>query len=47
MENIKTIISSVRNIMRRDRGVSGDAQRLEQLGWLFLKNMMKDLEMNF
>jgi type I restriction enzyme M protein len=38
MTNISTIVKNVRNIMRQDRGVSGDAQRLEQLGWmLFLK----------
>lgn len=38
MPNISSIIKNVRNIMRQDRGVSGDAQRLEQLGWmLFLK----------
>ena len=38
MANISSIVKNVRNIMRQDRGVSGDAQRLEQLGWmLFLK----------
>lgn len=38
MPNISSIVKNVRNIMRQDRGVSGDAQRLEQLGWmLFLK----------
>lgn len=38
MPNISSIVNNVRNIMRQDRGVSGDAQRLEQLGWLlFLK----------
>jgi len=38
MSNITSIIKNVRNIMRQDRGISGDAQRLEQLGWmLFLK----------
>lgn len=38
MPNISSIIKGVRNTMRQDRGVSGDAQRLEQLGWLlFLK----------
>ena len=38
MVNISSIIKNVRNIMRQDRGVSGDAQRLEQLGWMvFLK----------
>ena len=52
MANVGAVISSIRNIMRQDRGISGDAQRLEQLGWmLFLKiiddkdqelEMMKD-----
>jgi type I restriction enzyme M protein len=39
MSNISSIIKNVRNIMRdEDPGISGDAQRLEQLGWmLFLK----------
>ena len=39
MPNIAAIIKAVRNIMRdEDPGLSGDAQRLEQLGWmLFLK----------
>lgn len=38
MANISAIVKNVRNIMRQDRGISGDAQRLEQLGWmLFLK----------
>jgi type I restriction enzyme M protein len=34
MPNISSIVKNVRNIMRQDRGVSGDAQRLEQLGWM-------------
>ena len=38
MANISAVISNIRKIMRQDRGISGDAQRLEQLGWmLFLK----------
>lgn len=38
MANIGGIVNNIRNIMRQDRGISGDAQRLEQLGWmLFLK----------
>jgi type I restriction enzyme M protein len=39
MANISSIIKYIRNIMRNeDQGISGDAQRLEQLGWLlFLK----------
>ena len=40
MANVGAVISSIRNIMRQDRGISGDAQRLEQLGsMLFLKIM--------
>lgn len=36
--NVSAVIKSIRNIMRQDKGVNGDAQRLEQMGWmLFLK----------
>lgn len=36
--NLSGIIKSIRDIMREDKGVNGDAQRIEQLGWmLFLK----------
>jgi type I restriction enzyme M protein len=46
MANLGAIIKSIRDIMREDRGINGDAQRLEQLGWmLFLKIFDdKDLE---
>ncbi|WP_420151699.1 N-6 DNA methylase [Spirosoma sp.] len=38
MANLQGIIKSIRDIMREDKGVNGDAQRIEQLGWmLFLK----------
>jgi len=38
MTNLTGIIKSIRDIMREDRGINGDAQRIEQLGWmLFLK----------
>lgn len=49
MTNISASIKTIRNIMRNESGggISGDAQRLEQLGWmLFLKIMDdKDLEL--
>jgi len=47
MANVGAVVTSIQNIMRQDRGISGDAQRLEQLGWmLFLKIMDdKDLEL--
>ncbi|MFM7600362.1 MAG: N-6 DNA methylase [Pseudanabaena sp.] len=38
MKNLGGNIKSLRNFMRKDAGVSGDGQRIEQLGWLlFLK----------
>lgn len=38
MTNISGILKSIRDIMWQDTGLNGDAQRLEQLGWmLFLK----------
>jgi type I restriction enzyme M protein len=38
MSNISGIIKSIRDIMWQDSGLNGDAQRIEQLGWmLFLK----------
>lgn len=47
MSNISGILSSIRNIMWQDTGLNGDAQRIEQLGWmLFLKIFSdKDLEL--
>jgi len=38
MVNISGVIKSIRDIMWQDSGLNGDAQRIEQLGWmLFLK----------
>ena len=38
MTNISGVLKSIRDIMRQDNGLNGDAQRIEQLGWmLFLK----------
>lgn len=38
MSNISGVIKSIRDIMWQDSGLNGDAQRIEQLGWmLFLK----------
>lgn len=38
MSNISGILKSIRDIMWQDIGLNGDAQRIEQLGWmLFLK----------
>ena len=42
MANIANIIKSLQNIMWKDPGVSGDAQRLEQLGWMITLKILDD-----
>ena len=38
MKNLSSLVKSIRNIMRNDPGINGDAQRMEQIIWiLFLK----------
>ena len=38
MTNLTSLIKSLRDIMRNDSGINGDAQRIEQIIWLlFLK----------
>ena len=38
MSNLSSFVKSIRNIMRNDPGINGDAQRIEQISWmLFLK----------
>lgn len=42
MKNIGSIIKTLQNIMRKDPGVSGDAQRIEELGWLIFLKILDD-----
>jgi len=42
MKNIGNIIKTLQNIMRKDAGVSGDAQRIEQLGWMISLKILDD-----
>ncbi|MCE5312782.1 MAG: type I restriction-modification system subunit M [Nitrospiraceae bacterium] len=42
MKNIGNIIKTLQNIMRKDPGVSGDAQRIEQLGWMISLKIIDD-----
>jgi len=42
MKNIGNIIKTLQNIMRKDQGVSGDAQRIEQLGWMISLKILDD-----
>ena len=44
MADISNIIKSLQNIMWKDPGVSGDAQRLEQLGWMITLKIIDDKE---
>ena len=44
MPNIQGIIKTLQNIMRKDPGVSGDAQRIEQLGWMITLKILDDKE---
>ena len=38
MSNLSGFVKRLRNIMRNDAGINGDAQRIEQIVWiLFLK----------
>lgn len=38
MSNVSGFVKRVRDIMRNDAGINGDAQRIEQIAWmLFLK----------
>ncbi|KAA6322710.1 hypothetical protein EZS27_027770 [termite gut metagenome] len=42
MNNIGGTIKSIRDIFRKDPGLSGDAQRIEQLGWMIFLKLFDD-----
>ncbi|MDP2336978.1 MAG: class I SAM-dependent DNA methyltransferase [Bacteroidota bacterium] len=42
MSNISGTIKSIRDIFRKDPGLSGDAQRIEQLGWMIFLKLLDD-----
>lgn len=44
MPNVSNLVKSIQDIMRKDAGVDGDAQRLGQLGWLFFLKIFDDRE---
>ena len=41
---ISAIIKSIQDIMRKDTGVDGDAQRISQLGWMIFLKIFDDNE---
>ncbi|WP_028880775.1 HsdM family class I SAM-dependent methyltransferase [Terasakiella pusilla] len=44
MSNVSGIIKSIQDIMRKDTGVDGDAQRISQLVWMFFLKIIDDKE---
>ncbi|MBL0918962.1 MAG: SAM-dependent DNA methyltransferase [Hydrogenophaga sp.] len=44
MSNVSGIIKSIQDIMRKDVGIDGDAQRISQLVWMFFLKIYDDRE---
>lgn len=44
MPHVSNLVKSIQDIMRKDAGTYGDAQRLEQLGWMFFLKILDDRE---
>ncbi|MBB6250077.1 HsdM family class I SAM-dependent methyltransferase [Nitrospirillum iridis] len=40
--SVRTIVKTIQDIMRKDSGVDGDAQRLSQLCWMFFLKIIDD-----
>src|ERR1700730_19027773 len=40
--SVRTTVKSIQDIMRQDRGVDGDAQRISQLCWMFFLKIIDD-----
>jgi type I restriction enzyme M protein len=47
MPNISGTIKSIQNIMRKDAGVDGDAQRISQLAWMIFYKIFDDKERDY
>jgi type I restriction enzyme M protein len=44
MSNISNLVKTIQDIMRKDAGTYGDAQRLEQMAWMFFLKIFDDRE---
>jgi len=44
MSNVSGVVKSIQDIMRKDVGVDGDAQRISQLVWMFFLKILDDRE---
>ena len=40
--SVRNLVKSIQDIMRKDTGVDGDAQRMSQLVWMFFLKIMDD-----
>lgn len=47
MSEVQSVIKSIQNIMRKDAGVDGDAQRIGQLVWMMFLKIFDDQEQNY
>jgi len=45
--SISTTVKTIQDIMRKDAGVDGDAQRISQLGWMFFLKIFDDRERQY
>ena len=45
--SLQTVVKAIQDIMRRDQGVDGDAQRLSQLVWMLFLKIIDDQEKTF
>ena len=44
MSNVSNLVKTIQDIMRKDAGTYGDAQRIEQMAWLFFLKIYDDRE---
>lgn len=45
--SISTTVKAIQDIMRKDAGVDGDAQRISQLGWMIFLKIFEDREAEY
>ena len=45
--SVNTLVKSIQDIMRKDVGVDGDAQRISQLCWMFFLKIIDDQDQEF
>ena len=44
MPNVSSLVKSIQDLMRKDAGTYGDAQRIEQMAWMFFLKIFDDHE---